>query len=156
EDVALAAVHVLGVVPPPLLPAAGGVHRLAVHAGGGAGVVWCGGGKASPGHGPCGGAGRGGCPACRHAATRRSTARPCSWVGSPWAGTATGTRCGGCRRSRQQRPSGRSCEAARRGRRAGAARSTPTARRSRRWGRIPFSSTILRNLTPTGGLWDRL
>src|SRR5438093_1174477 len=36
DDMPLAAVHTLGVVPAPLLAAGGRVHRLAVHAGGGA------------------------------------------------------------------------------------------------------------------------
>jgi hypothetical protein len=39
DDMAFPPIDVLGVVPPPLLTAAGGIHGLAINAGGGAGGV---------------------------------------------------------------------------------------------------------------------
>src|SRR5262249_22131205 len=70
---------------------------------------------------------------------------------SPWAGSATGSRCGARRRWRPRRRASRSCGGGRRGTRGSRARPRPTARRSGRWGIAGFAYPILRGRHPLIG-----
>ena len=90
---------------------------------------WSEAGRASPSFGPSYGASRGSCRGCRRAAIRQSTARRCSWAGSPPEDSAIGSRCGGCRRRRRERPARWSCGGVRPGKPGCGARSGPTVRR---------------------------